>query len=329
MNCACCAGAAGVATRRSSWYTPHIVGLVALAILTAFSVRPSVALAASSTKTYISASASSATIYRKVALTGRLVTRSGRAISGGTLRLERLRSGSWILVKTATTNRYGKVAVNVQPSGDTGYRYRFGGSKTYAKSVSAAKTIGGYTAPSISWNGSGTTVVGPFTLEEGLSVFSSQPGPTDTNFIVWLVDSNGEEVDLLANEIGQTASKVAVNIPVTARYYLNVDSDTTWDMRVDQPRQLTAPATRTFGGSGTTATSLFTLSKGAWKFTWECPEEGYFGITLLDRDGNYVDLVANQVDQSSGSSLVGVASTGQYLLNVESEGSWSLTCEIP
>ena len=267
-----------------------------------------------------------ATVSRRVALTAKFVTGSGRLIAGRTVRLERLRR------LMATRQESGHELVRQgRRSGPACPRHALSvplfGSTKYRRSVSSTRLIGGYTAPSHSWSGSGTQVIGPFTLESGLAVFDLASGPTDSNFIVELLDANGRQVELLANEIGYFSGSKATNIPATTKYFLEIDADTTWSIRARQPRALSAPATIHGPGTGPSASGLFSLSKRAYKFTWRYTGDSNFVVLLLDRNGRWVDLIVNEIGSTSGSALVAVPAGSLYVLDVDAAGPWSVTCQ--
>jgi hypothetical protein len=298
------------------------------AVSIAFIASPSVAAAAAATRAAIVATPSSATIYRKVALTGTFKTYSGAPIAGLTVRLESYAAGAWRRVKDIRTNARGQAVASVQPPGDTKYRYRYLGSSRYRPSASSMRTVGGYTVPNQTWSGAGDSVVGPFTLESGLAVFDLACGTTDANFIVQLADAGGEHVGLLANAIGAFAGSKALRAPTTGKYYLEVSCDTTWTITARQPRQLSAPATRGFAGSGAAASGLFQLSKAAYRFHWENTGSSNFIVMLLDRNGDYVKLIANEIGSSSGTALF-PATSGQFILDVTADGPWTIVCLSP
>jgi hypothetical protein len=50
----------------------------------------------------------------------------------------------------------------------------------------------------------------------------------------------------------------------------------------------------------------------------------YFGIKLLDENGNQIDLVANTVGPYKGTMFLEVPKTGKYFFEVQSEGNWAL-----
>lgn len=296
-----------------------IVGALVFAV-------PAGAWAKTSTRMSISASAKSATIYRKVTLTGTLRTGSGRRLASRTVRLERYSDGTWKLVKKLTTNSRGQALVRLRPADDQRYRFRFAGNSTYRPSKSSSRLVGGYKAPTHTVSGSGTNVAGPVYLEAGLSVFSCTPAATESNFIVWLTDAGGEDIELLANEIGTVPCTKATNIPKSGLYYLEVQSDTSWTVIARQPRQLSAPATRSFSGYGSNASGLFAMSQRAYQFTWSNTGSSNFIVWLLDRDGRPVDLIANEIGSSSGSTLVSIPASSQYIIDIQADGPWTLSC---
>jgi|GEM_PF-2606726 len=178
---------------------------------------------------------------------------------------------------------------------------------------------------SASFSGSGSTAIGPFTLNQGLAVFD-MTHTGSSNFIVWLLDSNGEYVDLMANEIGDYDGSQATGIDARGSYYLDVDADGPWSIDVTQPRPAVSslPFTKSFSGSGPTATNLFQMSTGAHTFTVSHSGSSNFIIWLLDMNGQYVDLIVNEIGSHSGSTVVGV-DPGGYLMNVEADGDWSVS----
>lgn len=321
-------GAGGLLSREALRRQRFLVATALLGVIVGallFAV-PAGAWAKTSTRMSISASAKSATIYRKVTLTGTLKTGSGRRLSSRTVRLERYSDGTWKLVKKLKTNSRGKAIVRVRPADDRRYRFRFAGNSNYRGSKSTSRLIGGYKAPTRTVSGSGTNVAGPVYLEAGLSVFDCTPGATESNFIVWLTDAGGEDIELLANEIGTVSCTKATNIPSSGLYYLTVQSDTNWTVVARQPRQLTAPATRSFSGYGSNASDLFAMSKRAYRFTWNNTGSSNYIVWLLDRDGKPVDLIANEVGSSSGSTLVSIPASSHYILDIQADGPWSLSC---
>jgi hypothetical protein len=81
-------------------------------------------------------------------------------------------------------------------------------------------------------------------------------------------------------------------------------------------------------GSGQQASRQFNLSAGLQVFSCDYQGSGYFGVTLLDGTGNYVELLANNVGRLKSSKAVGL-SGGTYMLNVTADGYWAVDVSKP
>lgn len=57
-----------------------------------------------------------------------------------------------------------------------------------------------------------------------------------SNFAIWLIDSNGDKVELLVNEIGVFDGSKAVGIALTGDYLLDVTASSNWSVNITQPR---------------------------------------------------------------------------------------------
>jgi hypothetical protein len=176
------------------------------------------------------------------------------------------------------------------------------------------------------FTGSGTQAVGPFSMAAGLAVFD-WTGTSSSNFIVWLKDSSANDVALIANIIGSGSGSRPVACPATGSYYLQVDSTGPWSITMRQPRPTSAPPGSAYAGSGDAATELFYLTPGAHTFTWSHTGSSNFIVWLLDANGQWVDLLANEIGSSSGSKIVGVAG-GLYLLDVSADGAWQVSTPV-
>ena len=56
--------------------------------------------------------------------------------------------------------------------------------------------------------------------------------PAQSNFIIWLMDNQGNEIDLVANEIGNFNGSKAVSITQSGNYLLNIDADGNWEVSI-------------------------------------------------------------------------------------------------
>jgi hypothetical protein len=76
-------------------------------------------------------------------------------------------------------------------------------------------------------SGQWTNIIWPFNLTTWLHKFRSIYN-WESNFIVKLINSNWDYIDLLANEIWNTDSSLGVSISKSWDYYFNIDADGSW-----------------------------------------------------------------------------------------------------
>ncbi len=80
--------------------------------------------------------------------------------------------------------------------------------------------------------GTSDDVLGPIYLTSGLHIFEmSHEG--NANFIVHLVNLDGDVVEYLANEIGEADLTQAAGIDQTGIYYLDVMADSDWSVSIE------------------------------------------------------------------------------------------------
>ena len=54
-----------------------------------------------------------------------------------------------------------------------------------------------------------------------------------------------------------------------------------------------------------------------------------FIIWLLDETGDPIELLVNEIGGFDGSTAVGIQEAGNYLLDVNADGQWNVTIELP
>jgi len=165
-----------------------------------------------------------------------------------------------------------------------------------------------------------------FTLQKGLSIFKMTHDGS-SNFAITLLDENGQRVALLVNEIGSFDGSKAERIKIEGTYVLDISADGNWVITIEQPRPSTAPEITSFSGKTQEVTQLFSLSKGLKTFKMKHSGDGNFAPILLDKDGNRIELLANEIGVFDGSKAVGIASSGIYVLDVSADGNWELVIE--
>ena len=179
----------------------------------------------------------------------------------------------------------------------------------------------------ITFSGTGQEATSKFKLEKGLSIFEMTHDGSH-NFIVWLLDSNGNNVELLANEIGSFDGSTAVGIVTAGYYLLDINADGGWSVNIQQPRPSSAPKIpTTLTGSGNTASEMFYLDAGLVRFGMTHDGSHNFIVWLLDSKGNNEELLVNEIGSFDGSKAIGVTKSGIYLLDISADGNWQISIE--
>jgi len=175
-------------------------------------------------------------------------------------------------------------------------------------------------------SGSGKEASKIFTLTKGASVFEMK-SIGSRNFAIWLLDESGDRVDLLVNEIGSFDGSKMIYIENEGNYILDVTANDKWKVSIKQPRPTNAPEINIFSGKGKQYIGPFYLKSGLKRFTLKNKGNRNFAVWLLDKDGSYVELLANEIGSFDGSRAVGIDEEGIYFFDISSKGSWQITIE--
>lgn len=172
--------------------------------------------------------------------------------------------------------------------------------------------------------GSGARVVNVNLTDTGpVIVESSHNG--GSNYVLRLVGNGLEE--LLVNEIGSYSGSVAVDDAAPGRYRLSVEADGSWSIRYRQPRPLGGePALlRTFKGSGPEVIQVRAPEDLQPIITASNSGSSNFVVRLIayGDEVSGAELLFNEIGPYDGQTITNVPS-GDYLLAVEAEGSWSV-----
>lgn len=96
---------------------------------------------------------------------------------------------------------------------------------------------------------------------------------------------------------------------------------------VDEPEPV-KPAPINLSGTGQTATEKFTLQSGLAVFKMTHSGSSNFIVVLLDSAGNEVDYsLVNEIGAFNGSKAVQIPDSGEYLLDIQAGGAWTVTIE--
>ena len=150
----------------------------------------------------------------------------------------------------------------------------------------------------------------------------------DRNFIVWLLNDEGDQIDLLVNKIGEFDGSKALCVTKQGDYILDISADGSWTITIEQPRpSYASPVPKMLKGTGQQASEMFYLDTGLARFEMTHDGDHNFIVWLLDDDGNQIDLLVNKVGEFDGSKAVSIRKGGNYLLSISADGNWEISIE--
>ena len=85
----------------------------------------------------------------------------------------------------------------------------------------------------VSLSGNNDTASQLIDLRKGLVTFSLTHTGSGS-FSIWMVDDNGDKIDLVVNEIGKVSTSHAVKIPADGKYLFDIKADGPWTMEGTQ-----------------------------------------------------------------------------------------------
>jgi len=170
----------------------------------------------------------------------------------------------------------------------------------------------------VSYKGTGTKIVKIEKPEDGpvLASFTHDGG---SNFAVWSLDSDLDQIDLLFNTIGKFSGTTLLDRydgESTAR--IEVEADGNWTITLaplSNARQFTDKA----NGSGPDVL-IYQGSTGV--ATLKNQGESNFAVWFFSSDTS--DLAANEIGNYTGEAVI---PAGPTAVQIESEGKWSITVE--
>jgi len=147
-----------------------------------------------------------------------------------------------------------------------------------------------------------------------------------SNFAVVLKDSQGNWMDLLANEIGPYTGITSAQL-TSGNYYLDIIASGPWSIGiVPSVTEISPPIYDTpskLSGFGNDVVAFSANETDLRTFNIEYSGTENFVLVLEDGQGNWIELLANEVGPYTGSTSVQLA-TGNYSLNITASGPWSV-----
>lgn len=197
------------------------------------------------------------------------------------------------------------------------------GEQQYAEAEAAkeAERLKKFEESKLSLSGSGDTASDIIKLEAGFAVFEGSYLGSG-NFIVQLMDENGNNVELLVNEIGSYNGKTFAVINTDGNYYLNVTASAGWNFTIYQsvpPNVADAPTELSGHGDDVI---FVNAESGNYKFTSTHQGSSNFIVRL-----NGTGLLVNEIGNYSGSTRQRLNTSGAYAFVVNADGNWSITVE--
>lgn len=195
--------------------------------------------------------------------------------------------------------------------------------KLYAEAEAAkeAEKLQKFEESKLSLSGSGDAATELIELKAGFAVFEGSYSGS-RNFIVQLMDENGNNVELLVNEIGAYNGKTFAIIKTDGNYYLNVKASGSWNFSIYQsapPNMVNAPTE--LSGSGDDVVFINAKS-GNYKFTSTHQGSSNFIVRL-----NGTGLLVNEIGNYNGSTREQLSTSGVYAFVVNADGKWSIKIE--
>jgi len=107
---------------------------------------------------------------------------------------------------------------------------------------------------------------------------------------------------------------------------LSIQADGPWSVGILQPRPTagTLPPLEQ-EGTGDYFIGPVQLSAGLARFKLSHNGSANFIVTLMNRKGEWVDLLVNEIGSYSGSRAVRAPYAGIYWLGIEADGDWTAT----
>jgi hypothetical protein len=176
----------------------------------------------------------------------------------------------------------------------------------------------------IKLEGKGRQASAKFTLAPGLAIINTTHFGK-SNFVAYLVNNEGEEVQSLFNYIGKYEATRGFEITKAGEYVLNVQADGNWTFAINQPRPTTGESTpRTIHGKRTEVSPFLSLKKGLAVFKYDYQGNSRFSVSLMDKNGRVIEQIANSLKATEGSAPVKIQEDGIYFLNISADANWQI-----
>ena len=80
-------------------------------------------------------------------------------------------------------------------------------------------------------------------------------------------------------------------------------------------------------GHGKDVSKYFRLNRGLTLFTMSHSGYSNFAVILYSKEGEYVELLANEIGSYNGKKMVPIDKNDTYVLDIEADGAWTIKIE--
>lgn len=177
----------------------------------------------------------------------------------------------------------------------------------------------------INISGKGEGVSQEFILANGLAIFTMNYLGSD-NFIVDLMNSDGTNKRLIANQIGKFNGAKALGISTTGDYKLYLsNAPGPWTVNITQPKFQTAQNVPVSFSGMDQQVQFFKLRPGLATFKLSYSGNSQFHVTLLDLKGNVVNDIGYEFGIITNTSkTIDIKDDGIYCLDIATIGDWKI-----
>ena len=147
-----------------------------------------------------------------------------------------------------------------------------------------------------------------------------------SDFVVWLKDAQGNNVDLLVNTVGPYNGKISSPL-TTGDYYLDILASGPWTILISpsvtqkNPTPISVPLL--INGSGNQVVKFTATGSGLRMFSMNYNGGFEFIVWLKEVQSNTIESLVNTAGPYSGKSAARLV-MGDYYLDVTASGPWSI-----
>lgn len=180
----------------------------------------------------------------------------------------------------------------------------------------------------VTFQGSGEQSTETFELRPGLAEFHYEH-PADTPFAIFLLDTEGYHLAMLANATTAVTGAQVFGITEAGLYRLHVIAKDDWTARVSQPAAADLEARATgiipLRGDRPSVAEPMRLKVGPLRVAWRHQGALGFEVVLWGAGGVRAVGIVSANGKTEGEKTIMVPADGVYVLNVLADGPWTLS----